>query len=102
MKACCLRPRWDLFIAKVFCSSLKLAIRYNLSSLILCFIAAENDIGAPKMRNNFCISEIRTFYTVFLIQNNLCEIITRGQDDMVLNVRFKDFWYTKINQTQIW
>ena len=36
---------------------------------------------------------IPTFHTNFLIQS------TRTQ---IQKIRFKDFWYTKINQTQIW
>ena len=51
---------------------------------------------------------IRTFLT--RLHNNLCEFtalefkfnILFCTQKPVLNIRFKDFWYTKINLTQIW
>jgi hypothetical protein len=46
----------------------------------------------------------------FLLQNNFCEFINREHkfkrgyctQQLVWNVPFEDFWYTKINMTQIW
>jgi hypothetical protein len=53
---------------------------------------------------------IRTFNTNFLTTQDLCESTALEHkfkrrfltQNPVLNVNFKDFWYTKINPTQIW
>ena len=60
----------------------------------------------------FCINFLLGFFVVELIYKNVSKHrihSTRTQiQKMILysktgfNVRFKDFWYTKINPTQIW
>jgi hypothetical protein len=63
-------------------------------------------------RNRFVYQKalIRTFKPAFLLQSNVCEFTAREHkvkrlfctQNPVLNVCFKDFWYTKINLTKIW
>ena len=65
-----------------------------LFDLVLYFILSEIYICIPE-------TLIRTFHT------SLCEFTaldTNSKGDLkpVLNVRLKNFWYTKINLTQIW
>ena len=53
---------------------------------------------------------IRTYHTNFLTTQFLCEFTALEHKlrrwfctlKPILNVRFKEFWYTKINPTQIW
>ena len=52
-------------------------------------------------------SLLRIFHTGFWLQNNLCEFTAAGHKFkrwfvLDLKVRFKDFWFTEINLTQIW
>ena len=60
----------------------------------------------------FCLNKalIQTFPYNFITLYNLCDFTIREHkfcrkfcaQRPILNVCFKDFWYTKINPTQIW
>ena len=76
------------------------------------FISMGGEFGF-RLWNKFCIPE--SFYTnksppAFWLHNNICESTALEHkfkwwfcaQKAVLNVRFKDFWYTKINPNQIW
>ena len=69
----------------------------------ICGAETFNDSCIPESFNNNILHH-------FLIQNNLCEFTTLEHKfnrwfctkHLVLNVYYKDFWYTKTNLNQIW
>ena len=96
---------------KIFCSTaidMAMIEGRDMSKFIQVNKVCKINIGAPKMLNNICIPEsfnMTISHQLFdYLHNYLCEFTALEQKfkrsyythKPILNVRFKDFWYTKL------